>query len=78
MLLPLFWDTVCTSVNCTALICFHCQSLLMAVIIPLFPVLIGAVLSIPLVFIVNYLKRHPFLNVWLSNFDVFRLLESVP
>ena len=34
----------------------------MAVIIPLFPVLIGAVLSIPLVFIVNYLKRHPFLN----------------
>ena len=34
----------------------------MAVVIPLFPVLIGALLSIPLVFIVNYLKRHPFLN----------------
>jgi ABC-2 type transport system permease protein len=41
---------------------FIAKVFLMAVIIPLFPVLIGAVLSIPLVFIVNYLKRHPFLN----------------
>lgn len=41
---------------------FISKVFLMAVVIPLFPVLIGALLSIPLVFIVNYLKRHPFLN----------------
>ena len=51
----------------------------MAVIIPLFPVLIGAMISIPLVFIVNYLKRHPFLNALVVGILMFfAFWESVP
>lgn len=37
--------------------------LLLTIIIPLFPVLIGALLSIPLMFIIHFLKRHPFSNI---------------
>lgn len=38
-------------------------TILAVITIPMFSVLIGAVLSIPMVFIMNFLKRHTYLNV---------------
>lgn len=36
--------------------------LLLGIILPLFPVLIGALISIPLMFFFHFLKRHPLIN----------------